>query len=497
MRMEQLLSKYETKKVHVIHKELVIGGGDCDLYLDAYIDDELVVSKKCDSMVAGFMKGLFLQMGGLNYVSGQPSIYAASTSSTGFSDRVNTVINISALSSGAGSVIRCTLSPGYVPSSSTGWVSIQGTLGSSPLVDGLYQYNRISSSQIDLVGTTYGTGYTANSASARVIVQQTSPTREPSVYTLGTPYIVVGTGTTAVALADFCLEKEMQSGTTTGRLTYNSGTVSLDTYDSTSSQVTMTRTFTNNSGATITINEIGAYACYGRLGNPSGCQWQVLIMRDLATIAVGAGKTLTVNYRIKSTFSTGTNPGGFLHHYTRFLYRHLAQASRDIIDVDNISRTQAPTTGDLKAIGNGGETPAVTYTGPYGPGYYPAWIQGIVVGRGITAVSQGDYFAETPIIHGVGTNQMLYYGGFVENFVEDVSYISFDIVKCMENKSGSAITINEIVLTGSAGQYTTADNEDGEWAKYLHTLARNVLTSGVSVPDGDMVKVIYTIKAVL
>lgn len=484
----------KSKDVQEIHQELVIGGGDCDLYLDAYIDGELVVSKKSDSMLGNFLKILHLQMGGYNYqASGMPAIDTAYVDNVG----INVPINISALSSGNDGVIRINFTNNYIPSSpTTGFVSIQGTQGTSNLVDGIFTYTRIYGTQADLTGTTYNAGYTANSASARFIVNITAPARFPSYNSFGSPYIVVGTGTTAVALADYCLAKEMQSASTLGRLTYNAGTVSLDTYDSTSSQITFTRTFTNNNpvgSADVAIEEIGMYCNYGYGTSP----YEVLIMRDLASIAVAVGKVLTVNYRIKSIFSTGTNPGGFLNLYTKLLYRHFAQAARAVMDINNTSRAYTAGPGTLKVVNAGGEVNTYTVAGSCAE---PAWKQGIVIGTGSTAVSQGDYFLATVIAHGSASGQMIYYGGLIQNYTiaGDGSYHSFDIVKTIENNSGGTITVGEIALIGGAGNgVTLSDSSTNEIPIYLFMMSRNVLTTPVDVLTTKILKVTYTVKIIL
>jgi hypothetical protein len=495
-RIPALTANPALKQVKEIHKSLVIGGGDLDLYLEARVNGKLVVSKKADSLLGNYLKVLHLQMSGRNYVS-MPAIDVANKNGD-FS--IDTPCNITSIASqGGGTVCRLTLSDYRVPSTpTTGTVSIQGAAGTSLLADGLYTYTYFAGNQIDIT-CTYQAGYTANSASARIIVNIAAPDRYPSVQSFKTPLIVVGTGTTAVALTDACLVKEMQSAATAGRLTYGTQTISQDTNDSTSSQITFTRTFTNNSGASITLHEIGMYCCYGSAGpNSPNAPYQVLIMRDLSDITVGIGGVLTINYRIKSMLLTGTNPGGFIVNFTRLMYRHFAQLARVAIDINNQNRTTSPSPSTMKVPNTGGEANCVTYggVGKDGAYVYPAWRQGIVIGTGTTPTSEGDYGLATIVAHGAGSGQMLYYGGFVQNFSIAGGAISFDIVKTIENNSGGSITVNEIGLN-VGGDNGNSDTANYEYPLYFFLAARNVLTTGVTVANGEILKVTYTIQVVL
>ena len=109
--------------------------------------------------------------------------------------------------------------------------------------------------------------------------------------------IVVGTGSTAPTINDYKLEAQIAHGTGSGQLSYSAMTFGQPTSDASISQFTLTRDFTNASGASITVNEIG-WACYG------AAQMNAVLIqaiRDVIAggIAVGNGQTLTVNYRIQ------------------------------------------------------------------------------------------------------------------------------------------------------------------------------------------------------
>ena len=109
--------------------------------------------------------------------------------------------------------------------------------------------------------------------------------------------LVVGTGTNAVTLTDTALQTQIAHGTSAGQLQYGASVVNAPSSDSTSTTLILTRVFTNASGGTITITEIGIYASMtGLLGTFLFC-----IVRDLATIAMNDGDQLTLNYILKTT----------------------------------------------------------------------------------------------------------------------------------------------------------------------------------------------------
>jgi len=75
--------------------------------------------------------------------------------------------------------------------------------------------------------------------------------------------MVVGTGIGAVAPTNYQLGAIINHGGGAGQLNYGACSVGGAVATPTNSQVTVVRSFTNSSGAAITINEIGIYAwCY-------------------------------------------------------------------------------------------------------------------------------------------------------------------------------------------------------------------------------------------
>lgn len=462
------------KQVKTINKELVVNGGDLDAYIELLIDGEKILEKKADSYVSNYIVALYLMMGNVNSL-GMPAIY-----------REKTFQNITNVSSGTGGVIRLTMAT-IGGGTGSGKVAVGGVGGIT--IDGIYDYNYISSTQIDLVGTTYGAGWTSNTGCAILYESTTAIVSAPE--NLRSPAIYVGSGTTATTINDFSLEKPIPNRTTVGGLTYNATTiVSEDTTDATSAQVTLTRTFVNQTGSTTTVNELGVFAAIGT----STAANRSLLIRDIISggVAVANGKTLTINYRLKTSLSAGTNPGGFTQNFAKFMYRQLNNTSRPITAIDNIAYSIPGSAVQMEVISSGGyNVPLSSISGALNQ---PGWSRGIVVGTGTTSTSMTDYFLETPVEHGVSSGKMLYYGGFVESYVVGANYAQFTVYKTIENSSGASITINEIGITGCCRDENSAPHQFPH--KYA-LIARNILTSPVTVANNEILKVAYTIKVVV
>lgn len=105
--------------------------------------------------------------------------------------------------------------------------------------------------------------------------------------------IVVGTGSTAVTVSDTKLQTQITHGVGAGQLQYGGQswlspvTVGSDRY------YEISRTFTNGSGADITVNEIGIYF--------SANGFKFCMERTINSFVVTNGGAKTVTYRIKVT----------------------------------------------------------------------------------------------------------------------------------------------------------------------------------------------------
>ena len=103
-------------------------------------------------------------------------------------------------------------------------------------------------------------------------------------------HIVVGTGTTSPTRTDYKLESKIPHGTGTGQLIYKAGeTIIGDDY------IELRRTFENQSGNDITINEVGILVhCVAA----DGVDKRVLIARSLFTLTIPNTALATIYYRI-------------------------------------------------------------------------------------------------------------------------------------------------------------------------------------------------------
>ncbi len=107
--------------------------------------------------------------------------------------------------------------------------------------------------------------------------------------------IVIGSGSTAVALTDTQLETLIASGITAGTLAYSGTTFMSPVLDGSDYLFEVTRLFSNSSGASVTVNEIGIYFVDG------GGVFKFMMDRTLVSQPVTNGTTLAVTYRIKVT----------------------------------------------------------------------------------------------------------------------------------------------------------------------------------------------------
>lgn len=102
--------------------------------------------------------------------------------------------------------------------------------------------------------------------------------------------IVIGTGAVAPTIDDFQLGNQIAHAT----MNYSAHAFGTPGANATTSQLTITRNFTNVSGGAITVNEIGLYS----RGYDGSIRYFMLIRDVIAGgIAVPNGQTLTVNYR--------------------------------------------------------------------------------------------------------------------------------------------------------------------------------------------------------
>lgn len=157
-------------------------------------------------------------------------------------------------------------------------------------------------------GTTWGagtlaiktTGGTVYSTGAEAKISDTGATLE-GVLADSSHGIVIGRGTGAENFEDYMLGDKIFSGNSSGLMAYQADQPNAYTYDAGLKKWTATksRIFNNNSGASITVNEVGMY---GRI--QTGYSNYYMICRDKLSVGVPVanGSQLTVNMTFELTF---------------------------------------------------------------------------------------------------------------------------------------------------------------------------------------------------
>jgi hypothetical protein len=110
--------------------------------------------------------------------------------------------------------------------------------------------------------------------------------------------ILIGTSDTPVAIGQYSLGLKIVHGTGSGQMSYGASSVEALTKDTTW-QFRVVRTFTNNSGASIPVRELGLFI---QITNPTK---QVMLARDVlpSPVTVPNGSTLTVRYIISHSLA--------------------------------------------------------------------------------------------------------------------------------------------------------------------------------------------------
>lgn len=106
--------------------------------------------------------------------------------------------------------------------------------------------------------------------------------------------IQVGTGSGAVSVSNYSLGTRILHGNTSGKLYYGAAYITNPTTSGSTRSFTQRRSFTNNSGADITVTEIG-------MGFLSGSGNYTLIDRTLNTFTIPNGTSKTIEYTFSIT----------------------------------------------------------------------------------------------------------------------------------------------------------------------------------------------------
>lgn len=293
----------------------------------------------------------------------------------------------------------------------------------------------------------------------------------------------VGDGTTPVKITDFGLYNGFGRGTLLNCFQEADTQISVQITNKPSSRFTITRAFTNASGAVIDINEI-AIMCsrMGFFDNSDQNYMYSAIARDIlpSAVSVPTGKTLTIEYEvianlIPDTLDTdvdGTN-GGFINRFITDL-RTFAKETSTASDINmwKFSCNSAPGTGTLRDQNSVAE-----------------WVTGIRLGTDNTYVSMTDSTVLGEIVHGEADGELFHYGNLVEqdmivDTVNDKCII--EIKRIFQNKGSTDIEVKEVALYANRGGSSTFSPQ---------MIARTALapTDQYTIPAGAFVQVQYDI----
>lgn len=107
--------------------------------------------------------------------------------------------------------------------------------------------------------------------------------------------IVVGTGDTPVAITDYKLATQIAHGAGAGQLNYGATTKIAPATLADKRYWSLVRPFTNGSGSTITVKEVGLYA------RCTTSNWKFCVVRDVIPgggVDVPNGLTLSIGYQV-------------------------------------------------------------------------------------------------------------------------------------------------------------------------------------------------------
>ena len=354
----------------------------------------------------------------------------------------------------------------------------------------------ISSTVIELADTAGLSGTHSDSISIPYIRRADQVTEHNDSYTYGRPQIRLGRGSTANSVTTTAMDDPivcLNSATTqagTMETVTQDATISTPVVGATDSDIEIEQAFDNNSGATISVDEVGIWCLAS--SPASTIHYHHLIIRDVlgSTVNVNDGQRLTVTYNLFTDVPATT--GGILIQFNETLYRQLAQTTREVKTIDNANSTLGQNAGQFRVAGYGGNTPSGT-SGAEGEN---SDRYGIQLGSSTTNVVNTNYAlqdgvgADKRFPHGDAADQLYHSGTYVGDVTTSGSNISFVCHKIFDNQSGAGITANDIGLYYSffnvfAGNY---------YAVASHCMARFQISGGVTIPNGQLAKAEITIQ---
>jgi len=278
-------------------------------------------------------------------------------------------------------------------------------------------------------------------------------------------------GGSKVNYTDFNLRNKVAHGTGTGMMEY--GATTLATYTIGNSSISFTRTFINNSGATIIVKEAGIVGV--QTGTPND---YVLLARDTQdashidlSVSVATAQTLSVTY----TFALpSTVTGGFNYNWLSMLTSLLTATARNVLAY---STGAATSTNFSSSVAYCSAIPGLGIT-----------THGILVGTSAEVVGASMYKLNvqnttlTHSAHTVGTTSSTYVSLPTAN--DTTYYTEFSLRRDFNNATGSTITVREAGLAVA-----------GNTVKAL--IAHVPTTSSYALANYETLRVKFTIKNIV
>jgi len=116
--------------------------------------------------------------------------------------------------------------------------------------------------------------------------------------------IVVGTGTNPNSSSTYALQSLIPNGTTAGTLNYSASTIGGGGASGNTASFIASRSMVNNSGGTITINEVALYAAVRDATTTSNIEYFAIARDVLASpISLAKGATVSIYYTFQVTLS--------------------------------------------------------------------------------------------------------------------------------------------------------------------------------------------------
>lgn len=376
---------------------------------------------------------------------------------------------------------------------SNGYLWIHGVRGtSSSVLNGLKRYTRVANNRVriyELDGVTPvdTTGLSYEGSGAASDHNFSTISAQPNTSNISTLYswdLIIGRSNEPVDIKQFGLIDTIANSSGVDGLSMGNVSTSTQVTNKPSSRFVLSRSFTNNSGSTIGVNEIGITSRkMGQYPSSPSTSYITLLARDVldSTIDVPQGSTLSIDYEViinlvpdtQDTEIDGTN-GGFTSIFLSFI-RTLATASSPHYVYKRY----------FNSAGNAGST---SYVDSGREGY----ALGIRVGSDQTFTSMTDSTLLDIVDHGEQDGELYHYGSDVEEEVEidEVNQKAvIEMSRIFENRGSIPVTIKEI---GWYGNSSSSANLNGS------LFARTALdsTDWYTVQPGEYVKIIYKIEVI-